>query len=227
MPVTKFGLWSSKSRPVEPMVNSRNATFGSTSRRRNAGNGFIGASLDRRAGEVEHDVSRRRPRPSGRWRTRATSSSVAAMPSTAPTATASLGGDDRASRDGRDGPVDRPWRASAIAVILAIASFRTLSPSVPGMSLPSPSTGDAAPMLRAGRHQGDVGGEGDERPGARREAAGRRDPDDRRDAALEERRRRSRCVASRLPPGVLSLITTAAAPASAAACDVVSRGTRP
>ena len=41
-------------------------------------------------------------------------------------------------------------RASAIAVMLAIASFFTFSPSVPGMSWPLLSTGEAAPMFVPG-----------------------------------------------------------------------------
>ena len=41
-------------------------------------------------------------------------------------------------------------RASAIEVMLAIASFLTFSPSVPGMSSPLLPTGDAAPMLVPG-----------------------------------------------------------------------------
>ena len=72
------------------------------------------------------------------------------MPSTAPTATASLAGDDFASATVDTAHSTLRPRASAIAVILAIASLRTLSPSVPGMSSPSPPTGDAAPMLVPG-----------------------------------------------------------------------------
>ena len=109
------------------------------------------------------------------------------MPSTAPTLTASLTGDDFASRTAETAQSTLRWRASAIAVILAIASFRTLSPSVPLMSSPWPPTGEAAPMLVPGAISGDVGGERDERPGAGGEPAGRGDPDDDRDLRLEQR----------------------------------------
>ena len=41
-------------------------------------------------------------------------------------------------------------RASAIDVMLAMASFLTFSPRVPGMSSPLLPTGEAAPMLVPG-----------------------------------------------------------------------------
>ena len=80
-----------------------------------------------------------------------TSSSVLAIPSTAPSG-------DRLARRCRTRAsatvetaqsTGRP-RASAMAVMLAIASLRTLSPIVPVMSSPPLPTGDAAPMFVPG-----------------------------------------------------------------------------
>jgi hypothetical protein len=75
-----------------------------------------------------------------------TSSSVAAIPSTAPSATASLAGDDRALSTVDTAHETLRWRSWAIAVIFAIASFLIFSPIVPPMSSPWPPTGDAAPI---------------------------------------------------------------------------------
>ena len=99
------------------------------------------------------------------------------MPSTAPAATASLGrSSDFASLTVETAQSTGRPRASAIEVMLAIASFLTFSPSVPAMSSPCSPTGDGGADVRARRHAGEVRGQGDERAGARGPAAGRARP---------------------------------------------------
>ena len=120
------------------------------------------------------------------WAT--TSSIVAAMPSTTPSDTASTAEDERASLTVDAAQSTGRPRVSAIDRMKAIASFLTFSPSVPGMSWPFASIGEAAPMRVPGRHVRQVRREGDERPGAGREPARRGDPDDDRDGRLEDRR---------------------------------------
>ena len=78
-------------------------------------------------------------------------------------------------------------RVSAIDVMLAIASFLTFSPRVPGMSSAVAADGRGGPDVRARRHVGEVGRHRDERPRARRAAAARRDPHDDGHVRLEER----------------------------------------
>ena len=117
--------------------------------------------------------------------------------------TASSAGDDLASRTVEIAHSTLRSRAFAIAVILAIASFMTFSPSVPSMSVPSPLIGEAAPMLVPGAISAMFADERDERAGARREAARRRDPDDHGDLRLEQRaddvvRRESSATARRV-----------------------------
>ena len=75
-----------------------------------------------------------------------TSSNVVAIPSTAPASTASLAGDDFASRTVAIAHSALRPRVSAIDRMLAIASLSTFSPSVPSMSSPPPPTGEAAPI---------------------------------------------------------------------------------
>ena len=70
----------------------------------------------------------------------------------------------------------RPGRST---VILAIASFLTFSPSVPGMSSPWPPTGDAAPMLVPGAMSAMFAASVMNVPALAAKSAGRRDPDDR------------------------------------------------
>ena len=114
-------------------------------------------------------------------------------------------------------PTRRSGRASsAIERILAIASLRTLSPSVPSMSSPPAADRRRGADARAGRHERHVGGERDERAGTRGAPAGRRDPDDRSARGASSSVQTISWVASRLPPGVFSWITTAAAPSRAA-----------
>ena len=72
------------------------------------------------------------------------------MPSTAPAATASVAVYDLASETVDTAQSTGRPRVSAIDVMLAIASFLTFSPSVPGMSSPLLPTGDAAPMFVPG-----------------------------------------------------------------------------
>ena len=91
IPVTKFGFWSSKMRPYRPTVNRTKAMFGSESRWRKAWSGFMGvsvatASVSSRTVGVPLTIT---SWPSAWART---SSSVSAIPSTAPAATASLAG---------------------------------------------------------------------------------------------------------------------------------------
>ncbi len=113
-------------------------------------------------------------------------------------------------------------RASAMDEMFLIASFLTFSPSVPGMSDPSPDTGDAAPMLVPGAMYDRAAASVMNVP-----ALAARPPE----GAIHTIVGRSasssadviRWVASRLPPGVLSLTTTAGAPASAACAMPSSR----
>ncbi len=133
------------------------------------------------------------------------------MPSTAPSATASSAGDERASRTVETAHSTFRSRALAIEVILAMASFMTLSPSVPGMSVPSPLMGDAAPMLVPGAMRAmfpesvmNVPALAAKPPaGATQTMTGMR---------ASRRVPTMSLVAVSSPPGVLSLITTAAAP---------------
>ena len=111
-------------------------------------------------------------------------------------------------------------RCSAIAVTFATASLRTLSPSVPSMSPPVPDTGDAAPMFVPGAMYARFAASVMNVPAlAARPPAGATHTmtgtSASRNAAV------IRCVASRLPPGVLSSTTTAAAP-SVTACSIPS-----
>ena len=81
--------------------------------------------------------------------------------------------------------------------------------------------------VRPGRHHGDVRGQRDEGAGAGRAAARRRDPDDDRDRRLEQAATTICWVASRLPPGVLSAMTTAASPRRCRHARSPRRGSRP
>ena len=123
--------------------------FGSERRWRNAWNGFISSSsavLPARA-SVTGSPSITTSRPSANART---SSSDAAMPSTAPTSTASLAADETAFSTVEIAQATFRPRSSAIARIFAIVSLKTLSRSVSGMSVPSERIGEAAPMFVPG-----------------------------------------------------------------------------
>ena len=137
------------------------------------------------------------------------------MPSTAPTATASSADDETAlSTVEMAQSTSRP-RVSAIDLMLAIASLRTFSPIVPVMSSPPDPTGEAAPMLVPGAMY------------ARFEASVMNVPALAARAPLGEtytivgtgassRPETMRCVASRLPPGVLIVMIRAGEASSAA-----------
>ena len=121
-----------------PALNSRKAMVGSDSSRMNCWNGFIPTSIGLASVRSSVIVS---PATST-WRPLAkasTSSRVAAVPSTTPSLTASLTGDDLASRTAETAQSTLRCRASAIEVILAIASFRILSPSRAGDVLALPA----------------------------------------------------------------------------------------
>ena len=120
--------------------------LGSDSRWRNPWNGFIASSSN--VAPARSIVTWRPPktlttRPLAAERT---SSYVAAMPSTACIATASDAGELTARSTVLTAQSTFRPRTSAIERILAMASFFTFSPSVPGMSSPCPPTGDAAPI---------------------------------------------------------------------------------
>ena len=91
IPVTKFGFWSSNRSPYRPIVNSTKATFGSLSRWSSDWNAFIPTSAT--AASVSSSVCGT-PLTVTSWPSAcaSTSSRVAAMPSTAPAATAALAG---------------------------------------------------------------------------------------------------------------------------------------
>jgi hypothetical protein len=108
------------------------------------------------------------------------------------------------------------WRAWAIEVASAIASLRTFSPSVPGMSSPVESIGDAAPMRVPGAISAMFAAIVMNVPAlAAKPPAGA--------TQTMTGTFASRIVPTmsfidvRAPPGVLSLITTAAAPSRTAA----------
>ena len=100
-------------------------------------------------------------------------------------------------------------------MILAIASFLTFSPSVPPMSVPSPLIGDAAPMLVPGAMRAMFAASVMNVPalaakppaGATQTMTGTLDSSSVPTMSF---------VAVSSPPGVLSLMTTAAAPSSSA-----------
>ena len=149
MPATIVGWTSSSTSPASPITNRTNAMFGSVSRWRNAITGFIGASLTaapaRSRVTVPALVVTCRPCAAA-----STASSEAAIPSTAWAATACSAEADVASRTVDTAQSTLRPRVSAIEVMVEIAMLRILSPSVPGMSPPEESTGDAAPMLVPG-----------------------------------------------------------------------------
>jgi hypothetical protein len=66
---------------------------------------------------------------------------VEAIPSTTPSDTASRADEERAALTVESAQSTGRWRVSAIERMNAIASLRTLSPSVPGMSCPFESIG--------------------------------------------------------------------------------------
>ena len=130
------------------------------------------------------------------------------MPSTAPTATASSADDETALSTVETAQSTSRPRVSAIDLMLAIASLRTFSPIVPVMSSPPDPTGEAAPMLVPGAMY------------ARFEASVMNVPALAARAPLGEtqtivgtgassRAETIRCVASRLPPGVLIVMIRA------------------
>ena len=102
--------------------------------------------------------------------------------------------------------------------MLLMASLRTLSPIVPVELLAAGPDRRSRADVRARSHVGEVGRQRDERPGAGRATAARRDPDDRRNGA-SSRADTIRWVASRLPPGVLSITMRAGDGASTARID--------
>jgi len=123
--------------------------FGSDRRWRSAWNGFIDVSSNV---AFERSTVTGRPAsvscfPLAAWRI---SSSEPAIPSTAWRLTASLAAELRASWTVETAQSTFRPRVSAIERMFAIASLRTFWPSVPGMSLPLESTGDAAPMFVPG-----------------------------------------------------------------------------
>src|SRR5439155_18485932 len=146
---------------------------------------------------------------------RMTSSIVLAIPSTAPTETASLAGDERASATVETAQSTGRWRTWAIEVTQAIASFLTFSPSVPGMSCPEESIGEAAPIRVPGAMYARLAERVMNVP-----ALAAYPPDGATQTMTGNRASRIAetifWVDSRLPPGVFTLITTAFAPPSAA-----------
>ena len=172
MPVTKLGCSSSMIRPRVPIVNSRKAMFGSESRCSRPWNGFMSCSStptpsSARVVVVPATVT---SLPLA-WPS--TSSSVAAIPSTAPAATASLAEYDLASRHGGDRPRHRPAarlrdrRHVGDGVVLHLLAERA------GDVLAVAVDRRGGPDVRAGRHVGEVRRHRDERAGARRPAAAR------------------------------------------------------
>src|SRR6476659_11262515 len=126
-----------------------NAMFGSDRRWRIDWNGFIGRSTN--GASPMSTLTGAAPT----WTTwpaalRRTSSSEVAMPSTAPTATASSADDETALSTVETAQSTSRPRVSAIDLMLAMASLRTFSPIVPVMSSPPDPTGEAAPMLVPG-----------------------------------------------------------------------------
>ena len=186
-PVTKFVLTSSVASSSAPATKSRNAMFGSDRRWRAESAGSMGTSMT--AAPSMSSVTVPVPKTST-WRPSAsarTSSIVAAIPSTAPASSASVAEYERASATVETAQSTGRPCASASARIDAIASSRTFTPIVPGMSPPLLVTGAAAPMFVRGSHVREMRGERDERAGARGSGARGSHPDDDRQRRLEER----------------------------------------
>ena len=212
IPVTKFGFWSSKMSPY------------SADREQDERDVRVGQQVEQRLERV-HRRRRSPRRPSAR--------AVCGTPLTVTSGRRPARGPRRTWRRSRRPHRPRPprspgrlWASATVETahspagrglrdrrMFAIASLRTLSPSVPGMSSPPPRHRRRGADVRPGRHEGEVRGERDERPRAGGAAARGRHPHDHRHVRLEERGV-IRCVASRLPPGVLSSTTTAAAPSA-------------
>ena len=131
--------------------------------------------------------------------------------STAPISRASVAGDDRASRTVSSAQSAFRPRVSAIERMLATASLRTFWPRSPSMSSPWPPTGVAAPMFVPGAITATWPASVMNVP-----ALAARAPDGVTHTIVGSGASSSvdtmRWVASRLPPGVLSWMTTAVAP---------------
>ena len=124
--------------------------FGSASRCRNPWSGFMAdpssgapAVCERPRLPCDRRPSGRRPAPGG-------PRASPALMSMAPAASASSTVYERASLTVPTAQSTGRPRSSAMAVMDAMASFMTLSPSVPSMSSPWPPTGVAAPMFVPG-----------------------------------------------------------------------------
>ena len=142
------------------------------------GAGSSAASVDGRAVDVERDRSPCRRPPPGAVGLREDvldASRRSRRPRPRPRASAGRVGARVLATVETAQSTGRP-RASAIAGSFAIASLRTLSPIVPGMSSPLLLTGDGGADVRAGRHVREVRGERDERAGARGPGARRARP---------------------------------------------------
>ena len=112
-------------------------------------NGFIGSSTNgASAMSTVTGWDRTSTTCPSAWRR--TSSSEVAMPSTAPTATASSAEAETAFSTVETAQSTFRPRASAIERMFFIASLRTLSPIVPSSSAPPAPTGEAAPMFVPG-----------------------------------------------------------------------------
>ena len=123
--------------------------LGSDRRWRNDWNGFI-SSVSTVAPARSSVTGAPRTLTVRPWAKASTSAIVAALPSTAPRATASSASEERASRTVATAHSTLRPRSRAIAVIFATASLSTFSPIVPAISSPCPPTGEAAPMFVPG-----------------------------------------------------------------------------
>ena len=137
------------------------------------------------------------------------------MPSTACIATASDAGELTALSTVLTAQSTFRPRTSAIERILAMASFLTFSPSVPGMSSPWPPTGDAAPISVPGAMSATLAARVMKVP-----ALAARPPAGETHTIVGIVASRSALtivwVASRSPPGVSMRMTTAGAPSRSA-----------